>query len=218
MVARWFFCSVVLIATFAGSRTEAAYFGNDIFVGNLYGNEVITIPRQTARKLGDNMMRRSVMMTNSVSSFLSNCNFEELAHLTNGTFLVSAFYHQFDVNEVAGWALSLSLFKAESAGQGLVQFAILPDGTIVKSRLPRQGEVYVIKNEPIEIDQKDFEGIIPVHPGMRKNVDVDNAWKTGVMISLMSVALLALAFRCGGKQRKEIRMIFERRKIVDYVS
>mgnify|MGYP004672868207 FL=1 len=197
MVARWFFCSVVLIATFAGSRTEAAYFGNDVFVGNLYGNELITIPRKTARKLGGNMMRRSVMMTNSVLSFLSKCNFEELAQLTNGTFLVSAFYHQFEVNEVAGWALSLSLFKAKPTGQRLVQFAILPDGTIVKSRLPRQGEVYVIKNEPIEIDQKDFEGIIPAQPGMRKNVVVDNIWKTGAMISLMCVALLALSFRYG---------------------
>lgn len=113
MVARWFFCSVVLIAAFAGSRTEAAYFGNDVFIGNLYGNELITIPRQTARKLGGNMMRRSVMMTNSVLSFLSKCNFEELAHLTNGTHLVSGFYHQFDVDGVSGWALSLSLFKAK---------------------------------------------------------------------------------------------------------
>lgn len=196
-MVKWIAGGVILGAILAGSRTEAAYFGNDVFVGNLYGNELITIPRQTARKLGDNMMRRSVMMTNSVLSFLSKCNFEELAHLTNGTFLVSAFYHQFDMNEVAGWALSLSLFKAESTEQGLVQFAILPDGTIVKSRLPRQGEVYVIKNEPIEIDQKDIEGIIPVYPGMRKDVVMDNAWKTGVMISLMSVALLALAFRCG---------------------
>lgn len=189
--------SVVLGAILAGLRTEAAHFGNDIFVGNLYGNELITIPRQTAHKLGNNMMRRSVMMTNSVLSFLSKCNFEELAQLTNGTFLVSAFYHQFEVNEVAGWALSLSLFKSKSAEQGLIQFAILPDGTIVKSRLPRQGEVYVIKNEPIEIDQKDFEGIIPAQPGMRKNVVVDNIWKTGAMISLMCVALLALSFRYG---------------------
>ena len=197
MVTRWFFCGVVLIAAFAGLRTEAAYFGNDVFVGNLYGNELITIPRQTAHKLGGNMMRRSVMMTNSVSSFLSKCNFEELAHLTNGTFLVSASYHQFDVDEVSGWALSLSLFKAKPTEPGLVQFAILPNGTIVKSRLPRQGEVYVIKNEPIEIDQKDLEGIIPVHPGVRKNVDMDNAWMTGSMIVLMSVSLLALAFRHG---------------------
>ncbi len=189
--------SVVLGAILAGLRTEAAYFGNDIFVGNLYGNELITIPSQTAHKLGNNMMRRSVMMTNSVLSFLSKCNFEELAHLTNGTFLVSAFYHQFEVNDVAGWALSLSLFKAKPTDQRLVQFAILPDGTIVKSRLPRQGEVYVIKNEPIEIDQKDFEGIIPAQSGMRKNVVVDNIWKTGAMISLMCVALLALSFRYG---------------------
>lgn len=196
MVARWLFCGVVLIAAFGGSRTEAAYFGSDVFVGNLYGNELITIPRQTVRKLGGNMMRRSVMMTNSVSSFLSKCNFEELARLTNGTFLVSAFYHQFDVDEVAGWALALSLFKAESTEQRLVQFAILPDGTIVKSRLPRQGEVYVIKNEPIEIEQKYLAGIIPVYPGMRKKVAMDNAWMTGVMIVLISVALLALAFGC----------------------
>ena len=194
---KWIAGGVILGAILAGSRTEAAYFGNDVFVGNLYGNELITIPRQTVRKLGGNMMRRSVMMTNSVSSFLSKCNFEELARLTNGTFLVSAFYHQFDVDEVAGWALALSLFKAESTEQRLVQFAILPDGTIVKSRLPRQGEVYVIKNASIEIDQKDIEGIIPVHPGMRKKVDMDNAWMTGVMIVLISVALLVLAFRYG---------------------
>lgn len=151
----------VIAALFLVLDAGAAYLGDDVFVGCFYGNEIITIPRHIADGLNKGVLRESMSMTNSVVSFLSKCSAEDLNGLTNGTFFISAFYNRFGIDKEDGWALSICLHKNVPEGFKLVQFAILPNGVILMSRRSHPGEVYIIRHEPVKINEREFDGLIP---------------------------------------------------------
>ena len=130
------------------------HIGDDIIIMTMYENECITLQKDKAYRLPRMSVSELCGLTNSVENFMLRCKAGEFSIKTNSCQFVDAYYSKFESGDNIWWyALCLTYFH--NVQRRLVQFAILPNGEILDAMPPKNGEIYIITNEPIRISARD---------------------------------------------------------------